>query len=198
MSKIPDFGKVILSVMNEISKDRFSKRPLPYLMLTSKSESVLRDLLAFRLHEKFQAKDYTVAREWSIGKKKKNCKKKNQGKRADIAVLTRISQAETDVFKRPKAIIEIKMVASPSKNSKGISKALDSLAKQLEVRRKDNKWPDTEYLSLLAVRTCPGMSDKKTRAFDEVILDRKYLLNSPSGLDSAVLELAGKKKTNVS
>lgn len=56
------FGKIILQTMRQLSKKDFDGA-LPYLLLTFKSESIVRDLLAFRLHEKFQGKHYAVARE---------------------------------------------------------------------------------------------------------------------------------------
>jgi len=46
-----DFRQIISSKMRELSKDD-SNGALPYLLLTSKSESVVRDLLAFLLHIK--------------------------------------------------------------------------------------------------------------------------------------------------
>ena len=105
MLKAPDFGQIISSVMDNLSKDDCDGA-LPYLLLTSKSESIVRDLLAFRLHEKFQGKNYVVAREWS---------------RTDIAVLAPVLGEGTKQFKDPKAIIEIKMVAAPGKDNKNVS-----------------------------------------------------------------------------
>lgn len=64
MLKTPDFGQIISSVMGNFSKDDCDGA-LPYLLSTSKSESIVRDILAFRLHKQFQGKNYAVAREWS-------------------------------------------------------------------------------------------------------------------------------------
>jgi hypothetical protein len=74
---------------------------LTYLLLTSKSESIVRDLLAFRPHKKFPGKHYAVAREW---------------RRMDIAVLAPVLGEGTKQFKDLKATIEIKMVAAHGKN----------------------------------------------------------------------------------
>ena len=100
-----DFGKKISSVLSSMSKRDF-EGALPYLLLTSKPESIVRDVLVFRLHEKFRGKNYAVAREWS---------------RTDIAVLAPVLREGTRQFEDPKAIIEIRMVAAPAKGKKGIS-----------------------------------------------------------------------------
>jgi hypothetical protein len=57
------FKKNIIQIMRRLSEKDF-EGALPYLLLTSKSESIVRDLLAFRLHKQFQGKNYAVAREW--------------------------------------------------------------------------------------------------------------------------------------
>ena len=127
--KMTDFGKEISSVLSSMSKRDF-EGALPYLLLTSKSESIVRDVLVFRLHEKFRGKNYAVAREWS---------------RTDITVLAPVLREGTRQFEDPKAIIEIKMVAAPAKGKKGISKTFNS--------RRSARMPRSEERGGMAARS---------------------------------------------
>ena len=174
MSKMTNFRKIITQTMGELSKKDFDGA-LPYLMLTSKSESVMRDLLAFRLQRKLQPAEhqingpYAVAREW---------------KRADIVVPTPNGPRRYDSFKTPKVIIEIKMVAAPGKNGKAVIGQINSLADQLGNRKK--QWRNAELFGLLAVRIFSEAHPNSTSAFDEVIIHRKKSLKPVMDLDRTV------------
>jgi hypothetical protein len=80
------------------------------------SESITRDLLAFRLHKQFQGKNYAVAHEW---------------RRTDVVVLASILRGKTKQIEGPKTIIEGKMVVAPGKDGKNIHKHLEILKRQL-------------------------------------------------------------------
>jgi len=153
------FKKNIIQIMNRLSEKDF-EGALPYLLLTSKSESIVRDLLAFRLHKQFQGKNYAVAREWSW---------------TDIAVLVPVLGKKQSSLKTPKAIIEIKMVAAPGKNATAINKPITSLGRQLKSNKK--KWPNAECFGLLAVRSFRETSLDSTLKFDGVIKHRKKALS---------------------
>jgi len=172
MSSKTDFSQIVSSEMRKLSKDDCNGA-LPYLLLTSKSESIVRDLLAFRLHEKFQGKNYVVAREWS---------------RADIAVLAPVLGEGTKQFKDPKAIIEIKMVAAPGKDNKNVYMHFERLERQL--RNRKVKWKAAECFGLLAVRIFSETYLNSTSAFDEVIGYREDSLKPLPDLDSAVMNRA--------
>ena len=173
--KMTDFGKEISSVISSLAKSDL-KGALPYLILTSKSESIIRDHVAFRLHDKFQAKHYAVAREWSY--KKEQTKPRG---RVDIAILKSCGRGEKKRFKEPKAILEAKMVAAPGKKGKSVIDHINSLAGQLVNRKK--RWSNAKCFGLLVVRNFRETYQKSTSAFDEVIVSRKKSLRSPSDLD---------------
>jgi hypothetical protein len=155
MLKTPDFGQIISSVMDNFSKDDCDGA-LPYLLLTSKSESIVRDLLAFRLHKQFRGKNYAVAREWI---------------RTDIAVLAPVLVGKTKQFKAPKAIIEIKMVAAPGKENRNIHKHLKKL--QCQLRDRKDKWPNAECFGLFVVRVFREASLNSTSAFNKKFIKSK-------------------------
>ena len=168
--------------MSSLSKQDF-EGALPYLLSTSKSESIIRDLLAFRLHEKFQGKHYAVAREWSY--KKKQTKPRG---RADIAIFASSEKGKNKHFKKPPiAILEAKMVAAPGKKGKSVIRHINSLADQL-VKRK--RWSNAERFGLLAVRIFKETYPNSTSAFDEVIGYRKNSLKLPPDLDPIVMDRA--------
>jgi hypothetical protein len=149
------FKKKIIQIISRLSEKDFDGA-LPYLMLTSKSESIVRDLLAFRLHKQFRGKNYAVAREWI---------------RTDIAVLAPVLVGKTEQFKAPKAIIEIKMVAAPGKDDKNIDKHLKALTSQLKKREKI--WRNAECFGLLVVRDFRETSRNSTSAFNERFIKSK-------------------------
>jgi hypothetical protein len=174
------FGKIILQTMRQLSKKDFDGA-LPYLLLTSKSESIVRDLLAFRLHEKFQGKNYVVAREWS---------------RTDITVLAPVLRKETKQFEDPKAIIEIKMVAAPGKDNKNIHKHLTDLQFQLKERKKrKDRWTNTECFGLFVVRDFRETSPNSTSAFNgKFIKSKRESLSSNPNFHRSVEVLAKELK----
>lgn len=191
------FRKIITDELKHISENDLDGA-LPYFMLTSKSESVVRDLLAVRLHRRLLRmkggnSKYAVAREWSFSKRQKES---GRGRRVDIAILALSGRGSERAFKKPRAIIEIKMVAAPSqvfshdKVKGGVQGAVQSLRRQLKSVGQDG----LKRFGLLVVRTCPKISDEVTKAFDEIILSRKRMLKGPSAseIKSMVDRLARK------
>ena len=164
-----DFSQIVSSEMRELSKYDCNGA-LPYLSLTSKFENVVRDLLAFRLHKKFQEQKFqqeqglfAIAREKTFKKKK-----------VDIAIFEREQQ---ETFKLPVAIIELKAVAQPTT----IVPFLEGLGNDLK-NAKDNlreSHPDAHptYLGLLLAREARALSPDRTGAFEEII--GKYGLLEP-------------------
>jgi hypothetical protein len=163
------FGNLISEVMSGLSKHAFDGA-LPYLSLTSKFENVVRDLLAFRLHKKFQEQKFQQEHGWfAIARERTFTKKK-----VDIAIFER-GQQET--FKLPVAIIELKAVAQP----RTIVPHLEDLYNDLKSAKKNlrNSHPDAHptYLGLLLAREARALFPDRTRAFEEII--GKYKLLRP-------------------
>lgn len=165
------FKKDIIQILDRLSSED-CEGALPYLLLTSTSENTVQGLLAFRVQELFQEKNYkryVVAREWCD---------------TDIAVLTPLRE-KANQFKDPKAIIEIKMVAAPGKNATAVIKPILSLARQLKSRK--TKWPNAECFGLLVVRNFRETSLNSTSEFDGVIKHRKKGLKSSPDLYRTVV-----------
>lgn len=167
-----NFGHVISSAMHGLSKDDFDGA-LPYLMLTSKFESVIRDRLAFCLHQSLQPTNHQTQGRYAVGREKTFGRKKR--KKVDIVILERVDSGQQRVPDRPVAILEVKAVAVPRK----AVAFLDKLKGDLDGARKSVSEFDvsTGYFGLLLAREACELDQISTERNKTIV---KYeLLDSP-------------------
>lgn len=142
----------------------------PNLSLTSKPENVVRDLLAFRLHKKFQEQKFQQELGWFAIAREKTFTKK----RVDIAIFER-GQQET--FNLPVAIIELKAVAQPTTIVPHLKKLGDDLKEAKKYLGKSHADAHPTYLGLLLAREARALFHNRIGAFKEII--GKYELLGP-------------------
>ncbi len=83
-----DFSQIVSSEMCELSKYDCNGA-LPILSLTSKFENVVRDLLSFRLHKKFQEQRFRQEQGWFEIAREKTFTREKTRKKVDIAIFER-------------------------------------------------------------------------------------------------------------
>ncbi len=155
--------------MNNLSKDDCDGA-LPYLSLTSKFENVVRDLLAFRLHKKFQEHKFQQERGWFAIAREKTFKKK----KVDIAIF---EGGQQEAFKLPVAIIELKVVAQPTTIVPHLMDLDNDLNDAKDNLRESRPDAHPTYLGLLLAREARALFPDRTGVFKEII--GKYELLKP-------------------
>ena len=197
MAGKPDFCTEISFAMKMKGIQKYALR---YLILTSKSEGAIEDLLSFRLHKSLQEYKLTVAREFSVPRdnhtKTNRRGKGKSGKRVDIAILA----SEGNV---PVAVIEITRVAKATvaasiRESKkfGLVKVkndLETLRRWREARA--NKRLSIKFYGLLVVSqiTRSGVGKGNVEAIKSKILSLKQE-NKLTTLDQHVSDTARELK----
>jgi hypothetical protein len=164
-----NFGSLISGVMRGLSGDDLNGA-LPYLSLTSKPENVVRDLLAFRLHKKFQEQKFQQELGWLAIAREKTFTKK----RVDIAIF---EGGQQEPFNLPVAIIELKAVAQPTTIVPHLGALDNDLNDAKDNLRKSCRDAHPTYLGLLLAREARALSPDRTGAFKEII--GKYELLKP-------------------
>jgi hypothetical protein len=130
----------------------------------------VRDLLAFRLHKKFQEQKFQQALGWFAIARDTTFRKK----RVDIAIFER-GQQET--FNFPVAIIELKAVAQPTTIVPHLKRLSDDLREAKESVCNSHADAHPAYLGLLLAREARALSPDRTGKFEEII--GKYELLKP-------------------
>jgi len=169
-----DFSQIVSSEMRELSKYDCNGA-LPYLCLTSKYENVVRDLLAFRLHKKFQEGKFQQEQGWFAIAREKTFTGKKPNKKVDIAIFKRGQQETT--FKLPVAIIELKVVAQPTTIVPCLERLGNDLKNAKDNLRESHSNAHPTYLGLLLAREARALFPVRTGAFKEII--GKYELLEP-------------------
>ncbi len=194
MAGKPDFRKEISLAMKEIPKRAL--RYLRYLILTSKSEGAIEDLLSFRLHKSLQEYELTVAREFSVPRhnhtKTNRRGKGKSGKRVDIAILAsegNVPVAAIEITRVAKATVAASIRESKKFGLVKVKNDLETLGRWREARA--NKRLSIKFFGLLVVSqiTRSGVGKGNVEAVKSKILSLKL-----PALDQQVSDTARKLK----
>jgi hypothetical protein len=154
---MPDFRQIVSSEMCELSKTTGMVH-CPNLSLTSKFENVVRDLLAFRLHKKYQEHKFQQEQGWFAIAREKTFKKK----KVDIAIF---EGGQQEAFKLPVAIIELKAVAQPTTIVPHLKDLDNDLNDAKDNLRESRPGAHPTYLGLLLAREARALSPDRTGVF---------------------------------
>jgi hypothetical protein len=189
-----DFGKEISSVMSSLSKRDF-EGALPYLSLTSKVENVVRDLLAFRLHKKFQEQKFQQEQGWFAIAREKTFTGKKTRKKVDIAIFEREQEKS---FTLPVAIIELKAVAQPRTIGTHLETLDNDLKNAKDSLRESRPDAHPTYLGLLLAREARALSPDRTGEFEEIIGKYELLSSEQDGKLDVVYSQCDEGTRNIS
>jgi hypothetical protein len=195
MSSKTDFSQIVSSELRELSKYDCNGA-LPYLCLTSKYENVVRDLLAFRLHKKFQEGKFQQEQGWFAIAREKTFTGKKPNKKVDIAIFERGKQETT--FKLPVAIIELKVVAQPTTIVPCLERLGNDLKDAKDNLRESHSNAHPTYLGLLLAREARALSPDRTGEFEEIIGKYELLSSEQDGKLDVVYSQCAEETRNMS